>query len=401
MKIANIVLSILILLLAAASAAFSYFLFEKRSQFVDGWGKMATAINKAAVELDKGSGRPALAGELTTSTLSHQQYATLDGKLDKLADLSRQIVNTRNSLADALRSVGRKVAMRNLPDAAAMRGVDSHVSGKNAVVSAVNTAIDNRDAMFSAFASFSRNSLGQNVSVDRMRSGDVAVLNPLKTRVSSLNSRNSAYQNALINIGRRVHAGSFNTSESGYRTSANKVVSAVNDLNNRCNQAQRALTAANNTIKRHERTIASLGKTIANYKNVVIPERDRQIFSYKRALGLSTADKGEKNWEDGSAEARSRMQGKVVEVHEKYGYIAVDLGKGTAVFQESGNLKREVNCNITKGLNLVVARGSLDGKSDFIARVVVDEVGDFCSTANIAPGAKQIKVGDIVYWTAK
>ena len=32
MKVVNVVLSILILLLAAASAAFSYFLFEKRGQ---------------------------------------------------------------------------------------------------------------------------------------------------------------------------------------------------------------------------------------------------------------------------------------------------------------------------------------------------------------------------------
>ena len=51
-------------------------------------------------------------------------------------------------------------------------------------------------------------------------------------------------------------------------------------------------------------------------------------------------------------------------------------------------------------MSLVVARGDLAEKSEFIARVVLDEVGDNCSTANIAPGAQSIKVGDIVYWSA-
>ena len=40
MKVVNVVLSILILLLAAASAAFSYFLFEKRGQLTGGWNKI-------------------------------------------------------------------------------------------------------------------------------------------------------------------------------------------------------------------------------------------------------------------------------------------------------------------------------------------------------------------------
>ena len=78
MKITNILLSILILLLAAASAVFSYFLFEKRSQFVAGWAKMASAINKSAAELDRNSGLKPLADELSVSALSHEQFSSLD-----------------------------------------------------------------------------------------------------------------------------------------------------------------------------------------------------------------------------------------------------------------------------------------------------------------------------------
>ena len=56
MKIVNIILSILILLLSAATAVVSYFLFEKRSQFVSGWAKLAQTISSSAAELDKDTG---------------------------------------------------------------------------------------------------------------------------------------------------------------------------------------------------------------------------------------------------------------------------------------------------------------------------------------------------------
>ena len=146
-------------------------------------------------------------------------------------------------------------------------------------------------------------------------------------------------------------------------------------------------------------TIARRVKEIAMQKNI-IAEKNRQINSYKRALGRPAGDSSIAPWSDGSVEARSRLVGKVIEVHDKYGYIAVDIGKGSTVVQEIGNRKLEVNAGVKKGLDFIVARGSMQGKSDFVARVVIDEVGEFCSTANITPGAAQIKVGDIVYWSS-
>ena len=68
MKATNIVLSILILLLALASAVFSYFLFEKRDSMIKGWEKMATTINSASVSMDKTSGTQ-IARELTAAEL--------------------------------------------------------------------------------------------------------------------------------------------------------------------------------------------------------------------------------------------------------------------------------------------------------------------------------------------
>lgn len=398
MKITNILLSILILLLAAASAVFSYFLFEKRSQFVSGWGKMAAAINQTAAELDKDSGLPPLANELSTSALSHEQFEALDQKLPKLAERSRQIVNVRDSLADALRRVGTAVGVRNLADEKTMRGVDSHENGKNAVVNAVRDTVSKRDRMLGYVAALARNQFRQNLSIAKMKEADRSALKPLEDSISAVNRRKGTYENTLRNIGRMVEVKSFDVSERGYGKSANSVVQGVRSLQTRCSSTQRQLDAANRKIRTHENTIARRVREIAMQKSI-IEEKNRQISSYKRALGRPADDSTVVPWKDGSAEARSKLVGKVIEVHEKYGYIAVDIGKGSTVVQEIGNRKLEVNAGIKKGLEFIVARGDLASKSEFIARVTLDEVGEYCSTANVAPGSKDIKVGDIVYWT--
>ena len=101
MKVANIILSILILIMALASAAFSYFLFEKRDVLVNGWGKMATAIHNTSKTLDTRSATN-VASKLTPAELSHEKYGELDSKLQKLTDQSRKVILERDELVKHL-----------------------------------------------------------------------------------------------------------------------------------------------------------------------------------------------------------------------------------------------------------------------------------------------------------
>ena len=397
MKITNILLSILILLLAAASAVFSYFLFEKRSQFVAGWGKMAKAINETAVVLDKDSGVKPLAEELSVSAISHEQFASLDQKLPKLAERSRQLVNVRDSLAGALFRIGRTVNVK-VPDEKSMRGIDSHETGKNIVVNAVVDTVRKRDRMFNYVSALAQRQFRARLDVNKMKDGDGTALQPLEKNINAINSRKRTYESSLANIGKMVEVKRFDSTDNGFSKSAKSVEQGVRALQNRCNTTQRKLHDANQLIAKQKKAIEQRDKVIGA-KNGVIAEKDRQIKSYQRALGLPSGEAAVALWSEGSVEARSHLVGKVIEVHDKYGYIAIDIGKGSTVVQEVGNRKYEVNAGVKKGLDFIVARGSLRSQSDFVARVVIDEVGDFCSTANIAPNSKQIKVGDIVYWT--
>ena len=109
MKIANIVLSVLVLLAAAVSAVFSYFLYEKRVTFVTGWEQLTSAIYDTAANLDRNSGTK-VAQELTADKLAHKNYdeAAMNSNLGKLRAQSKNIVAQRNALADALKEIAAK-----------------------------------------------------------------------------------------------------------------------------------------------------------------------------------------------------------------------------------------------------------------------------------------------------
>jgi hypothetical protein len=151
-----------------------------------------------------------------------------------------------------------------------------------------------------------------------------------------------------------------------------------------------ALRSCENKLKQSNARIASL--------NRINKEQVSQIADYKKSLGI--ADGADvKLWKDGSAEARKALVGKVISVNTEYGYITIDLGKATRVTQMVGNRSVEIDPQIVKGLELVVVDGNLTAdNANFVARVVVDEVGDKCATANIPAGSKEIKAGQMIYW---
>lgn len=395
MKAANVILSILILLLAAASAVFSYFLFEKRSQFVDGWAKMAVAINKSAVELDRDSGTKKVADELTASTLSHEKYADLDQRLPKLAERARQVVNSRNALASALYTVAIAVEAKKLPSEKALCGLDTYDAGKDDVINAVSDAISRRDRQYNNVIKLAQKYLGARLNVRDLKTGNASALSNMEKALQADKARRGNYESTLKRIGGRVNA-RLNTG-SNYSQSTKNIADGVEKLyrvyratDNDLKKTRAALRNCENQLKKSNARIASL--------NRVNKEQVSQIADYKKTLGI--ADGADvKLWKDGSAEARKVLAGKVISVDNDYGYITIDLGKASRVIQQVGNRQVEIDPQIVKGLELVVVDGALTAdKANFVSRVVVDEVGEKCATANIPAGSKEIKAGQMIYW---
>lgn len=396
MKAANIILSILILIMALASAAFSYFLFEKRDTLVKGWTKMAETVHKTSANLDVNSGT-GVAKKLTAAELSHEKYGELDAKLRKLEGQSRDIRGQRDALADALHRIGELIEMKKLDKEEAFRAVATYVKNKDAVIHGVSEAVGRRDAVYKRLALLSRDNLKASLNPKTLAASGVSGLEPLEKALRQLKVRRDTYERGLSDIASEAGLGKSDFSDRAYAGSTRQISAGVKKIrtdlgktSRALDDARRALIAAKDEIRKRDAAIAGLNKKISDLNYT--------IAGLKKTIGIAEPETPVL-WRPGSKEARAKVVGTVVKVNREYGYIAINLGKNSVVKQPlAGDKNFEVNPEIRSGMTMVIVRGSLDDDAAFVTRVTLDEVGDDCATANIPAGSNTIKVGDLVYF---
>lgn len=386
MKVANIILSVLVLIAAAVSAVFSYFLYEKRVALVGGWAQLSDAVHASAVTMDKGSGTAA-AKELTSEKLSHKTYASdrMNKALAGLQKQSKALVAQRDALAEALAEVGRR---NNAGvNAADLKSFGSYDEQLDKVKRAVAATIDNRNRIYGALRRII------DVDISKLNRGDASGLEPVEYAVRA----RDGYRSALNSIAGRVGASRMSGDANGARD-GQAVYSAVNRKLGEVDEIRRQLDDASRTIYQQKNTIAERDKKIVEINRTVV-ERDYQIKELKRALGIAPEEPFAL-WKKGSNEARVHLTGKVTKVSGDYGYIVIDLGSDSVVYQQAGNKQVDINLGLEPGVELVVVRGDED---EFVAAVTLDKVGEKESTANIpVDKVGAIKVGDkIIYKAAK
>ena len=390
MKTANILLSIFILIFATASAVFSFFLFEKRSQFVDGWSKMAVAVNKTAVALDNGSGIESIAKDLSAENLSHKKYADLDKQLPKLSKRAEEVAKSRSLLAAALNTIGENTGA-NL--SSSPWSLNNYDGSRSKVLNAFSRTINNRDAQFRKFKDICKKYFNIEIDIKQLQSGSSVPMNKVAQKFGEEAARRSKYESTLRSI-----ASSTGTKfdARNYAASASNITKGVSTLKNNLNKANSTIKSKDAQIKNKDAQIKKQ-QALIERRNNELKARDKRIADLKKALGMDVKD-DTPLWAAGSAEARKQLVGKVIEVDEGHGYIVVDLGKNTRVIQTLGKKTVEIDPRIVKGLELVVVDGDIADAAKFVSRIKVDEVGDKCSTANIPAGSKAIKSGYMVYW---
>ena len=396
MKVANIVLSILILIMALASAAFSYFLFEKRDALVNGWGKMAAAIHNTSKTLDTRSATN-IANKLTPAELSHEKYSELDSKLQALTNQSRKIIAERDELADALRLIGSSIGMKKLGSEADFRAVGTYAANKDAVVRGVSDTLTKRDAVYKALVNLSRQDLKVTLNANTLVANGASGLEPLQKALQQVKTRRDTYESGLNTIASQAGVrksdfsdGAYSATTQNIRDGVKKLRTNLENTSTTLDDTRRELIAAKNEVKKRDDAIAGL--------NGKISDLNYTINGLKKTLGIAEPETPVL-WRPGSKEVRAKVVGEVVKVNSDYGYIAINLGKNSLVKQPITAEKTfDVNPEIKSGMTMVIARGSLDDDAAFVTRITLDEVGDDCSTANIPAGSNTIKVGDFVYF---
>ncbi len=397
MKVLNIILCVLILLLAAVSAVSSYFLFAKRSQMVDGWSRMATAINRAATEMDKGSGTQ-VANELSESSLAHANYEKLNTLLPKLQEQATQLVAERNALADAVRRAGMIVDMNNLPSQEAFRNIATYNASQNEVLNGVTDFKNRRDRMIANLCN-SGNKLGVKLNAAELgKANSDAVFRQFDAKVDAIRAQFSAYQSNARAVASITGAGSPNFNDQAYAASLAKITDSVRDLKKKHNEAlalaesyKRQLASSQNLVKSKDGQIVTLNSKVSG--------KETEISQYRLALGLDP-QAAFTPWANGSAECREHLRGKVIEVNNKFGFIAINLGKDTVVKQPIGQKTLDINPELASGMTLVVARNMDAANVTYIGKVKLTTVDGDCSIAEateLAPDQK-IEVGDTVFF---
>ena len=406
MKTLNTIACIIVLVLALVSAVCSYFLYEKRVQFVDGWNQMSEAIHTSAATIDQ-RGNAKFASKLTVDELSHKKYSKdeLASKLKNLTKQSEEFIkqydeltkkfedmtalqkktqaalNAKtaqcNTMADALASIGNAVNA-NAGGVSAFINANTYVGAVGKVRTGVTSFVTSRRNLATQVISLGSEH-GVAYKIDELYANPD--LGRLKSVIRKYKTDTENYRKALEDISKSVKIKFDINRPSEVSTGVTKMATDLTSTRNQLSSSQKL-------VNRHETTISNNNSEIARLKGV--------ISDYKRVLNIDPADTDPKIWKRGSAEARTALDGKVIAVNKDYGYIVVNFGSQTIVKQVVGNKELKLNADIEAGLTFNIVR---DGK--FIATINLSNVDDAQSTANI-PVSKidQIKVGDKVVYNA-
>ncbi len=401
MKLLNVALSILILLLAVASAVFSYFLFEKREQLVKGWEKMAGVVNQAAAILDSDSGTQ-IATELSPEALSHNKYEDLSTLLPKFKDQAEKIVKERNELGSTLRNIATTIEMNNIPTEEEFRKLDTYESSKDLVSRAVEEIKERQDAMFRMVASTAR-ALGVNISPNTLKSSSfVAEYRKIDNKIKDINTRIDRYNGVIQDIASVVGAPKPSFGDD-YSKSISDTLASTRKMKSDFDSAKRALTGANRKVQALQSSEKEKDGKITELATT-IEKKDGEILRLKEII--SGTDKSgsaqiENPWEPGSPSARRAVQGKIIEYNQKYGFLVVDLGEQTVVNQRIGNKINPVNPQIQTNSEMMVARNIESGHGEYIGKINLEKIHQNCSIATVVSGSgqKTAQVGDTVYYS--
>ncbi len=363
MKKANIVLSILILILALVCTVFSFFLFQKRAELIAGWEKMAGGINTASTTMTQ-----------TGATVSkdaldhkHKDYKTevLERNMRTFANQSRAIVGQRDEFAQNLSDIGKAVGMKE-DDVTTTQLIsdcgssEDEAKGAKAVSKSVTRVVNERNRERAR-----ANRYGEKIA-------EVGGI------VGSSDTRNP---DEVVDSVRRVK----------------RNLDSTRDDLNRANRELRQAQSDKSRVEQERDDFKSKFYAADREKDSLQKELAKVKRDYK---SLTKTEYGDiPLWQPGSDEARAQVVGKVVKVDGDNGYIIVDLNNTLRVTQQVGATKHLVDPMLQRGLEMVVCRGDLasSDKVKFVARIKIHSIDDKCMVANIpADAAKEIDEGDLV-----
>lgn len=401
MRVVNRIVNILVLVFAIAAVVFSYLLFNKREKLVSGWEQMAQTINQTAKNLDAKSGTK-LAVELSSEKLNHKQFnktdlSELEKALPKLPEGAKKIIAQRDALAEALNQVG-KYAEINDVKTADLEKLDTSAAKQQQIVSGAKRTADRNAGIFNDYVRIS-GSAGANTSVGELKKNPTEVARKFTNAVNAMKNRINVYNQNFAQIARTVGAPAPQLGGNNYADALKKLQQGVNKMRDDLNKTRRELAQ----VKRERDQKINEGKNKdkrINDLNATIRQKDVEIKKLSLLLnpdgGLPPSD----------MELYSKIQGKVEQVNSRWGFVVLNLGAKIPVVKKFKKESKVLYMDLLPGYTITVARNLATDKPQFIAKVVVTQVGDNYAVANIDKASipseeLSVQPGDAVYFTTE
>ncbi len=389
MKVFNVVLSVLVLLAAIASAVFSYFLWEKRVALVDGWYKMVAAIEESAKSMDKNSGTNS-AKSLSRESLDHRKLADLDGNLAALTQEAAALSATRDALAAAIYNMAQVLELEGVAAEAEFMSIAKAGESLVDVKNKTRLHKENYDKFVAGVIS-AASKAGVTLTRDEIKNNPEAAARKLSDKIASINSQLDAYRKTVSEIANIAGLKNFNANAADIGESLKKVSAAVRELND---QLQTFRSRAGQSIRETGSEADRLRRELA--------QKDAAIRKINKYLGLDENGDLPKPlpWDAGSAEAKSQVLGKILSINPEFGFASSDLSTKTRVKQQADKIVWDkIDPKISVGDVLIVARNwNSDAEVKFVARVKVEKVDEKGSVLIPLSGGKDIQVGDVVFY---
>ena len=396
MKGFNVFLAVLIFLLAATSAVFSFFLFEKRAQLVTGYGYMAEKVEEAIKLMDAKSGTK-LASKVNQTTMSHDKSNDLPSLLPDFVQLTTEVAKERDTLAKTLAGVSATLEKRVSEDKFAR--LDSYQAAAKELQSYVSAYQARNNAILSKLQNSARQ-LGANVTVSALKSSGYAnAYNALDTRIAFWKKRDSIYSQRVRNVAQALGVATPNLSESGYDAALSKLVTDSRKVRSDKDTYYKNWKREETTVKNLKATIQKKDGEIAGLKGNVAKLK-AEIVRLNRVMGVEPE---RKPMADGCEAAlnmvKSQQKGRILTVDNKFGFVVVSLGRNTRVQEAYGKKVNDIDPQIPEGTILTVARYMPSGDAEYINKVKIVRLDDNCSIAEPIDkqAGQRMREGDMVY----
>ncbi|GEM_PF-6222486 len=408
MGMLNRIVNITVLVLALVSVVFGCLLFLKREELRFRGDKMASFIVAMVKELDINSAcdgsknisdmkyetnvkKNANLAADEKKSLYHTNYKNLESVLSPVRMQTENIRKQRDFLGTALNEVGIKLELKDKDKfpPAVFEGLPTYQQKKAELMGLVEK-VNTRDNKIIDQIVASATVMG--FSVDREQLKDIdnfaGPLGDFATKVEKLKKRADAYGEHIAKICKIFGVSSPSLGGEDYGA----------ELSNAAAALQKEKDAYEDTKKQLAQTKEKLAKAeedlnLANQKidglNKEIEKKNAEIANFQKKI---------KELLEGVDDINiiyTKLEGKVLQVNNKWDYIVIDLGKLTKMTVGEGKKKKEIIVPLPEGKTMMVSNGE-----SYIAKVRVSRVNDNTAICDILPDLRNgtVSIGDKVFF---